>query len=120
MYGKNKLYTDQNNMDISTTPDLYTPCVDDSGNYIDSKLVIITNGIKCPCSLNTAKIYENKKSFTNHMKTKRHQQWLEYMNNNKCNYYVENIRNLEIIKNQQFIIQRLENELTKLSIKKYS
>lgn len=107
-------------MDIATTPDLYTPSVDENGKYIDSKLVIIRNGIKCPCSLNNHKVYENKKSFTNHTKTKRHQQWLQSLNHNKSNYYVENIRNLEIIKNQQFIIQRLENELSKLIIKKYS
>ena len=28
------------------------------------------------------------------LKTKRHQQWLQSLNHNKSNYYVENIRNL--------------------------
>lgn len=100
-------------MNIATTPDLYTPSVDENGKYIDSKLVIIRNGIKCPCSLtnNNHKVYENKKRFTNHTKTKRHQQWLESLNHNKFYNKIENILNLEIIKNQQFIIQRLENDL---------
>ena len=30
-------------MNIATTPDLYTPSVDENGKYIDSKLVIIRN-----------------------------------------------------------------------------
>ena len=34
-------------MDIAKTPDLYTPSVDENGKYIDSKLVIIRNGIRC-------------------------------------------------------------------------
>lgn len=36
---------------------------------------------------------------------------IQSLNHNKFYNKIENIRNLEIIKNQQFIIQRLENDL---------
>lgn len=35
-------------MNIQTTPDIYTPSIDDQGNYIDH-IPVIRNGIRCSC-----------------------------------------------------------------------
>jgi hypothetical protein len=102
-------------MDIIITPDTYTPSVNDSGNYIDN-IPIIKNGIFCPCGSRKDKTYENTSKFATHIKTKCHQKWLMILNQNKANYYVETIKNKELIENQQKIITQLENNLNKKTL----
>jgi len=97
-------------MEISLTPDIYAPIVDDNGNYVD-KIPFMKRGIYCLCGSRKDKIYENSSKFSTHMKTKCHQKWLEHLNQNKANYYVEVLKSKEIIENQQRIIQQLENQL---------
>ena len=99
-------------MEISLTPDIYAPIVDDNGNYVD-KIPFMKRGIYCLCGSRKDKIYENSSKFSTHMKTKCHQKWLEHLNQNKANYYVEVLKSKEIIENQQKIIQQLENQLQK-------
>ena len=99
-------------MDLALTPDIYTPIVNEDGNYID-KVPVIKNRITCPCGARRDKIYENSSKFSNHIKTKKHQEWLKILNDNKVNYYVEKIKNEEIIQNQQKIIKKLENDIEK-------
>lgn len=99
-------------MDITLTPDTYTPSVDNNGNYID-KIPFIKNGLFCPCGSRKDKTYENSSKFSAHIKTKIHQNWLLNLNLNKANYYVEMIKNKEIIENQQKIIVQLEQNLQK-------
>ena len=101
-------------MDINLIPDIYVPSVDTSGNYIDSK-PIIKNGIKCPCS-NRTKVFDILSKFTTHMKTKRHQKWIEELNNNKLNYYTECLKNNETIENQKRIIAKMDIELKNKSL----
>jgi hypothetical protein len=99
-------------MDITITPDTYTPSVDNDGNYID-KIPIIKNGLFCPCGSRKDKSYENATKFASHIKTKSHQNWLLSLNQNKANYYVEMLMKKELIENQQKIIAQLENQLHK-------
>jgi len=99
-------------MELSVTPDTYTPSVDNVGNYIDNT-PMIKNGIICPCGSRKDKVYESTSKFSAHTKTKIHQKWLTSLNQNKANYYVEMIHCKETIDNQQKIIARLENQLQK-------
>ena len=101
----------QNKMDtITLTPDTYTPSVNDSGVYVDN-IPFIKHGLYCPCGSRKDKMYETTSKFATHIKTKKHQQWLLNLNQNKANYYVEMLKNKELVENQQRIIARLENQL---------
>ena len=99
-------------MDITLTPDMYTPFVDSNGNYIDS-IPIIKHGLYCPCGSRKDKVYEKSSKFAAHVKTKLHQKWLLSLNHNKANYYVEMFKNKEIVESQQKIIAQLEQQLQK-------
>lgn len=102
-------------MDITTTPDTYTPGIDDAGNYIDH-IPIIHNGLICLCGTRKDKRYETTTKFATHIKSKTHQKWLQSLNNNKSNYYVETLKNKELIENQRIIIGQLENTLSKKNL----
>jgi hypothetical protein len=102
-------------MDITITPDTYTPSVDDSGNYVDN-IPVIKNGLFCPCGSRKDKTYENATKFATHIKSKTHQKWLAVLNQNKANYYVEMLKNKELIENQRKIITQLENQLHKKTL----
>ena len=97
-------------MDIALTPDIYTPSIDDNGNYIDN-IPTIKNGITCDCGARKDKVYENGPKFATHIKSQKHQKWLMLLNQNKANYYVESIKNKEVLESQKKIIARLENQL---------
>jgi hypothetical protein len=99
-------------MDITITPDTYLPSVDEAGNYIDN-ISVIKNGLFCPCGSRKDKSYENVSKFSTHCKTKSHQKWLMILNQNKANYYVEMLKNKDVIENQRKIIAQLENQLRK-------
>jgi hypothetical protein len=100
-------------MDTTLTPETYTPGIDYQGNYIDdiSGIRNIRHGIHCLCGSRKEKTYPNAASFTAHTKTKHHQQWLETLNQNKANYYVESLRYKELVESQQKILTSLENQL---------
>ena len=102
-------------MDITLTPDTYTPSVDDNGKYIDN-VPFIKNGLICPCGSRKDKAYEDTSKFSSHTKTKCHQKWLLILNQNKANYYVEMLKNKEIVESQQKIIVHLENQLSKKAL----
>lgn len=102
-------------MDITTTPDIYSPGIDEAGNYIDH-IPIIHNGLLCLCGTRKDKRYETTTKFAAHIKSKTHQKWLQSLNNNKANYYVETLKNEELIENQRIIIKQLENTLSKKNL----
>jgi|APSaa5957512535_1039671.scaffolds.fasta_scaffold14451_5 hypothetical protein len=102
-------------MDISLTPDLYTPSVDENGNYVDI-IPVIRHGIICSCGSRADKSYENATKFSAHTKTKKHKKWLLILNQNKANHYVEMIQCKELVNGQQQIITRLENQLQSLNL----
>jgi hypothetical protein len=99
-------------MELAVEPDLYSPSIDNSGNYIDKIPSFISKrGIRCPCGSRKDKIYESYSIFSNHIKTKTHNKWLENLNLNKANYYTENIKLKELINNQKIIIAKLEKDI---------
>jgi hypothetical protein len=102
-------------MEITTTPDTYTPSVDSAGNYIDN-IPIIKNGLFCPCGSRKDKTYENTSKFASHIKSKSHQKWLTILNQNKANYYVEMLTNKDLVEKQRKIIGQLENQLQKKTL----
>ena len=104
-------------MELVTEPDIYSPSIDNNGNYIDiiPSFNIINKGVSCPCGSRKGKIYETHTIFSNHIKTKCHQKWLSNLNLNKANYYVENEKLKETIQTQRIVIAKLEKDMnTKL------
>ena len=99
-------------MDLTVTPDMYVPGVDYNGNYIDN-IPLIKHGMFCPCGTRKDKAYDTSAKFSIHTKSKSHQKWLTSLNQNKANYYIELIKQKELVENQQKIILQLENTLHK-------
>lgn len=97
-------------MDLIVEPDIYSPSIDDIGNYIDKvpSFTNLKNGLRCSCGSRKDKIYDTHSMFYQHTKTKCHERWLSQINLNKSNYYVENIKLNDIINNQKIIIAKLE------------
>ena len=78
-------------MELTTDPELYSPSIDNNGNYIDNiSSLNMKYGIRCPCGSRKDKIYNTHSIFASHIKTNHHQKWLANLNLNKANYYVEN------------------------------
>lgn len=100
-------------MELVTEPDMYTPSIDEHGNYIDKipPFAIIKKGLQCPCGSRKDKTYDTHTIFSIHTKTKHHQHWLKNLNANKANYYVENEGLKNTIHNQRLIIANLEKEI---------
>ena len=100
-------------MELVLEPDIYSPSVDEKGNYIDKipSFNIIKKGLLCPCGSRKDKIYENHTMFTTHITTKSHQSWLVSLNFNKANYYIENNILKDTVQNQKLIIAKLEKDV---------
>jgi hypothetical protein len=102
-------------MDISLTPDIYTPSVDEDGNYIDN-IPKIVNGLYCSCGARKDKVYETAGKFSAHTKSKIHQKWITTLNNNKANYYIELVKSKELVEQQQRLLVKLETQLQTKSL----
>ena len=100
-------------MDIALEPDVYSPSIDEYGNYID-KAPSFHNvkAIRCPCGTRKDKTYESLAQFSAHVKTKTHQKWILDMNMNRSNYFVECERLKQTVHSQQIIIGRMEQEIS--------
>jgi hypothetical protein len=97
-------------MDLTLESDIYEPNIDIEGDYSDylptsSKF---KNGLRCPCGTRKEHIFDNRQSFSSHIRTKTHQKWLSDLNTNKMNYFTENIKLNETITNQKLIIAKLQ------------
>ena len=105
-------------MELAVTPDTYAPNMGEQGTYIDyiPTYSIIHNGITCMCGSRKDKVFRSTSTFSSHIKTKIHQKWLESINTNRTNYYIELEKTKEIIQNQRVIIARLENEVSNKSL----
>jgi hypothetical protein len=97
-------------MELVVEPDIYTPSIDEQGNYID-KVNVFTKGLSCLCGSRKDKVYETHSMFSSHVKTKTHQRWLSDLNLNRANYFVENEKLKEVIQNQRLIIAKMEKEI---------
>lgn len=99
-------------MELLTQPDIYAPSIDEQGNYVDKiSAFSVKKGLYCPCGSRKDKIYDSYSIFSAHTKTKMHKKWLENLNLNKANYYIENEKQKEIIQNQRLIIAKLEKDI---------
>jgi len=100
-------------MDLVVESDIYSPSLDENGNYVDKipSFNNITNGLRCPCGTRKDKTYDCYTYFNTHIKTKTHQKWLCDLNANKKNYFVENEQLKDTINNKKLIIARLEKEI---------
>ena len=103
-------------MELVTEPDTYSPNIDDKGNYVDKvpsfHTNALANGLRCPCGTRKDKIYTSHGMFTAHIKTKTHEKWLQDLNTNKANFYIENQKLKDIVHSQKIMIGKLELELT--------
>jgi alpha-N-acetylglucosamine transferase len=97
-------------MDLALEPDMYSPSIDEAGNYVD-RIPPIRHGIYCVCGSRKDKLYDTTAKFRTHIGTKIHQKWLTDLNTNRANYYVENIRLEDTIKQQRLLIAQMEKEI---------
>jgi hypothetical protein len=100
-------------MDLVVEPDIYSPSIDDKGMYIDKvpPFNFIKKGLTCPCGSRKDKIYETRSVFVSHTNTKIHQKWIESLNMNRSNFYVELEKAKEVISSQRLIIAKLEKDV---------
>ena len=100
-------------MELVVEPDIYSPSINDNGLYVDKvpPFNYIKKGLVCPCGSRKDKLYESHSVFVSHTKTKTHQKWLEMLNLNKSNFYVELEKAKEVISNQRLIIAKLEKDV---------
>lgn len=103
-------------MELVTEPDVYTPNIDDTGNYVDKipsfNTPTLTNGLRCPCGTRKDKVYLSAQLFAAHCKSKTHEKWLQGLNTNKSNFFTENQKLREIVYAQKVMIGKLELELS--------
>lgn len=100
-------------LDIVLAPEIYCPIVDETGNYVDKvpPSNVLKNGIRCPCGTRQDKAYNSNIKFNSHIKSKKHQSWLQELNKNKLNYYEENIVLNDTVLQQRKIIYELEKKI---------
>ncbi len=103
-------------MELATEPDVYSPNIDDQGNYVDKipsfNTNALANGIRCPCGTRKDKVYISAPLFAAHCKTKTHEKWIQDLNTNKSNFFAENQKFRDIIYAQKIMIGKMELELS--------
>ena len=100
-------------MELIAEADLYSPSLDQNGNYVDRipPFHNFKNGLRCPCGARKDKTYDTSGYFSSHIKTKAHVKWLAEVNANKANFFSENVQLKETINNQKLVIAKLEKEI---------
>ena len=100
---------------LATMPDTYSPSMDENGNYVDRvpsfNTAALVNGLRCSCGTRKDKIYTSAVMFTAHIKTKKHGEWLEGLNANKVNYFIENKQLRDLAQSQKIMIVKMQVEL---------
>jgi hypothetical protein len=103
-------------MELVTEPDTYSPNIDEKGNYIDKvpsfHTSALANGLRCPCGTRKDKVYTSHSTFTAHIKTKTHEKWLQELNTNKANFYVESQKLRDVVQSQKIMIGKMEIEIS--------
>ncbi len=103
-------------MELATEPDVYSPNIDDQGNYVDKipsfNTNALANGIRCPCGTRKDKVYISAPLFAAHCKTKTHEKWVQDLNTNKSNFFTENQKLRDIVHAQKIMIGKMELELS--------
>lgn len=91
--------------ELSLQSDIYAPSVNTEGAYTDYIPRIEKSGLRCPC---TQRIYLRKTNFRTHIVTECHLIWLRNLNENRHNYYAENVRLYDLVKQQQKLLAEKE------------
>ena len=103
-------------MELATEPDVYSPNIDENGNYVDKipsfNSNALTNGLRCPCGTRKDKVYTTGPLFSAHCKSKTHERWIQELNANKSNFFTENQSLRQIIHAQKIMIGKMELELS--------
>jgi hypothetical protein len=97
-------------MELIAESDTYAPALSESGKYEDCipRFGGNVSGYYCPCGARKDKIYSSSSVMSAHIKTKTHQKWIESLNLNRANYFVENQKLKETNASQCIIIARHE------------
>jgi len=107
-------------MELATEPDTYSPNIDPHGNYADKvpsfNTAALANGLRCSCGTRKDKVYTSAAMFASHIKTKTHEKWLQDLNANKANFYIENKKLRDLIQSQKIMIGRMEVDLMNKSL----
>lgn len=100
-----KTTTIPNIMELATEPDMYSPNIDDNGNYLDKipsfNSNALANGLRCPCGTRKDKVYLSAPLFAAHCKTKTHEKWVQDLNTNKSNFFTENQKLRDVVQAQK-------------------
>jgi len=103
-------------MELVTEPDIYSPNIDNNGNYVDKipsfNTNLLANGIRCPCGTRKDKTYISASLFAAHCKTKTHEKWIHELNMNKSNFFIETQKLREVVYAQKIMIGKLELEVS--------
>jgi len=103
-------------MELVTEPDVYSPNIDDKGNYVDKTPSFhsnaLANGLRCPCGTRKDKVYMSAPLFSAHCKSKTHEKWIHELNMNKSNFFTETQKLREIVHAQKIMIGKMELELS--------
>ena len=94
--------------------DTYAPILSNTGTYEDCMPSFAGNvsGYYCSCTARKDKIYASASSMSAHLKTKTHAKWIETLNLNRANHFVENQKLKETLANQRIIIAKYEKNMT--------
>ena len=104
-------------MDLILTPDIYEPSINEHGDFIDkipSWSCLKGKGIMCACGSRKNKVYETSSLFTSHIRSQTHKKWIEGLNANKVNLYMENVQMKKIIQELRHILSHYEKETARL------
>ena len=103
-------------MELATEPDVYSPNIDENGNYIDKipsfNTNALANGLRCPCGTRKDKVYLTGPLFAAHCKSKTHEKWVQDLNTNKSNFFTENQKLRDVVHAQKIMIGKLELDVS--------
>lgn len=103
-------------MEISCQPDIYQPTCKNN-TYVDCMPCTFQNNIRCPCTPKITQVYKTSTAFKLHQKTIRHSNWLNRLNEDRVNYYIQTIKLTENNDSQRIIISQLQVQCSQLDVK---
>jgi hypothetical protein len=98
-------------MELTNESDIYQPQMTNDGNYIDylPTTGVFRDGLRCPCR-NVEHVFYKRSSFSTHLTTNIHHDWLSNLNKNKMNYYAQCEKLKALTASQKIIISKLQKD----------
>jgi len=99
-------------MELTLTPDTYSPNMDEHGNYVDY-IPVFYNGfsLKCPCGTREHQTYNSRAKFSAHMKSVKHNNWILSVNHNKYNSLFDVINKTSTSMGKRYLKYRILNPI---------